>query len=114
MAIDLANTEKFRKLTREDLINDAVERNDKNALRWLEDEFFKEVPVKDKEGNPTDKMKPNPLVSIRAEYLRKFLGYVPNQNKPNSDEAKAKAKAEREAQLRKTLQDAFNKLNGIG
>ena len=69
MAIDIKNQEQLRKLTLEDLVNDAVERKDKDALRWLEDESSKEVPVKDKDGNPTGKMKPNPLISYRAKYL---------------------------------------------
>lgn len=112
MAIDITNQEVIRKLTREDLINDAVERGDKTALRWLEDEFFKMVPVKDKNGKETGEFKPNPLISIRAEYLRKFLGYTPNDSKANTAAAKARAKSEREAALRAKFEEAFRKVNG--
>jgi len=109
MAIDLTNQEKIRKLKRDDLIADAVERKDKTALRWLEDEFFKQVPVKDKDGKDTDAMKPKPLITIRSEYLVKFLGYKPTVN--YFKVAREKKKAEREKALRNAFEEAFRKIN---
>lgn len=109
--IDITNQEAIRKLTREDLMSDAIARNDKAALRWLEDEFFKEVPCKDKDGKETGDFKPNPLISVRAEYLRKFCGYTPKDSKAHNASSKAKAKAEREAALRKQFEDAFRQIN---
>lgn len=110
MAIDITNQEQLRKLTLQDLVNDAVERKDKDALRWLEDESGKEVPVKDKEGNPTGKMKPNPLISYRAVYLEKFCGYKKADNKVYSEAAKAAAKAKREAEKKDMFAKAFAQL----
>ena len=97
MAIDISNQELIRKLTLQDLIDDAIERKDKEALRWLEDEAFKQVTRKKKDSDETVEVT-NPIISIRAAYLRKFLGYEPQPNKPyNKEAAKAKRIADRKA-----------------
>ena len=97
MAIDITNQELIRKLTLQDLIDDAIERKDKEALRWLEDEAFKQVTRKKKDSDETVEVT-NPIISIRAAYLRKFLGYEPQPNKPyNKEAAKAKRIADRKA-----------------
>jgi len=97
MAIDITNQELIRKLTLQDLIDDAIERKDKNALRWLEDEAFKQVTRKKKDSDETVEVT-NPIITIRAAYLRKFLGYEPQPNKPyNKEAAKAKRIADRKA-----------------
>jgi hypothetical protein len=98
MAIDITNQEQIRKLTLDDLMEDAVERKDKEALRWLEDEAFKTTTRKNKAGEEITVSKP--LISIRAEYLRKFLGYVPAPSKSyNSEKEKAKRDAEKRAKF---------------
>lgn len=94
--IDIKDQAAIRKLTLEDLINDAVERNDKEALRWLEDEAFKMVERKKKDSDETVEAA-NPIISIRAEYLRKFLGYVPSYKTYNKEAARAKREAEKKA-----------------
>lgn len=98
MAIDITNTEVLRKLKLQDLVNDAVERNDKNALRWLEDESSKQVPRKKKDSDETYEVT-QPIITIRAEYLKKYYDYKPQPAKStyNKDAAKAKRNAARKA-----------------
>lgn len=104
--IDIKDQAAIRKLTLENLIDDAVERNDKEALRWLEDETFKMVKRKKKDSDETIEAD-NPIISIRAEYLRKFLGYVPAPNKAYDRE---KEKAKRDAEKRAKFAAAFARL----
>lgn len=94
--IDIKDQAAIRKLTLENLVEDAVERNDKEALRWLEDEAFKMVERKKKDSDETVEAA-NPIISIRAEYLRKFLGYVPAHKTYNKEAARAKREAEKKA-----------------
>lgn len=105
MAIDIKDQKAIRKLTLDDLMEDAVERNDKEALRWLEDEAFKTATRKNKAGE--DVVVSKPLISTRAEYLRKFLGYVPAPNKSYDRE---KEKAKRDAEKRAKFAAAFARL----
>lgn len=98
MAIDITNQSAIRKLTLQDLVDDAVERKDKAALRWLEDESSKQVMRKKKNSDEMVEVT-KPIISIRAEYLKTFLGYTPQPAKStyNSDAAKAKRNAARKA-----------------
>ena len=50
MAINLSSQEEIRKLTLKDLIADAVERKDKDALKWLQEESAKKVERKREDG----------------------------------------------------------------
>jgi len=100
--IDTTNQAAIRKITLKDLVDDAVERNDKPALRWLEDESGKQVERKKSDG--TVYMVDKTIVAIRAEYLRKFLDYVPSTN--YSAAAKAKAKEAKSAMFA----EAFKKV----
>lgn len=102
MSIDVTNQEQIRKLTLKDLVEDAVERNDKTALRWLEDESNSQVERKKSDGSTY--MVDKTIVSIRAEYLRKFLNYEPKTK--YSAAAKAKAKEEKSAMFA----EAFKKV----
>ena len=109
MAIDITNQEAIRKLTLENLIADAAERKDKPAFDWLQEQVKSTVERTQENGKVITVAKP--LISIRAEYLRKFLNYNPNANKGNSAAAKAKAKAKREKEINDMFgkyADAFN------
>ena len=98
MAIDIKDQMAIRKLTLDDLIEDSIERNDREAFRWLEDESFKTTTRKNKAGE--DIVVSKPLITTRAEYLRKFLGYVPAPNKAyNREKEKAKRDAEKRAKF---------------
>lgn len=71
--IDIKNTD-LRKLTLNDLINDAIERGDSTALEWLKEEAKKKVEYKGRDGLITQKCQ---LVSMfRIKYLEKFCGYT--------------------------------------
>lgn len=93
MAIDISNQEALRKLTLQDLVNDAVERKDIAALRFLEDESSKKLTKTKEDGTTYETI--NPIIGIRAAYLKTFLGYVP-QGKRNAEAKKAANKAKRE------------------
>lgn len=109
MAIDITNQEAIRKLTLKDLVADAAERKDKAAFDWLKEQANATVERTQENGKKIIVSKP--LISIRAEYLRKFLNYNPNANKGNSAAAKAKAKAKREKAMEELFggfESAFN------
>ena len=86
--IDTTNQAAIQKITLKDLVDDAVERNDKPALRWLEDESDKQIERKKSDG--TINMVDKTIVAIRAEYLRKYLEYVLFTNYCATAKAKAK------------------------
>lgn len=107
MSIDITNQEAIRKITWEDLVADAVERKDKDALRWLEDKSTETVSRKRADGT-TYEVNVS-IVAVRAEYLRKYLGYEPI-GKRNSEAAKAKKRAQREEKRAAMFAEAFNLL----
>lgn len=104
MAIDTTNQEQIRKLTLKDLVADAVERKDKAALRWLEDESGKQVERKKADG--TTFLVNQTIVAIRAAYLRQFLGYVPTGN-ASSAAAREKLKAKKAEERSAMFAEAF-------
>lgn len=106
MIIDISNQEVIRKLKWDDLVNDAVERKDKAALRWLEDKSTETKERINKETGETTKVNLS-IVEVRAEYLKKFLGYVP-MGKQNAEVRKAAEKAKREAKRKAMFAAAFD------
>jgi hypothetical protein len=62
-------------MTFPDLINDAVERKDLDALNFLETERNKKVKRLNKKGIEVDAH--NAIPSIRSAYLEKFYGIIP-------------------------------------
>lgn len=106
MAINLNDQEALRKLTFKDLAEDAVERNDIEALRFLEDERHKVITRTRKDGTTYEV--PNPIVSMRAAYIRKFLGYEPK--KPDTTKAREAAKAKKQAEMDEYMADAFKRI----
>jgi len=104
MAIDLTNQEALRKLTLEDLVADAVEKQDIDALRFLEDE----ASQTDKRTNKKTGVEyevPRSIVSIRAKYLRDYCGYTPKR--PDASKSKEKKKAERAEKRANLFEQAF-------
>lgn len=104
MSIDITNQEAIRKITWEDLVADAVERKDKDALRWLEDKSTQTVSRKRADGT-TYEVNVS-IVTVRAEYLHKYLGYEPIGN----EAAKAKKRAQREEKRAAMFAEAFKLL----
>lgn len=107
MAINLSNQEAIRKLTLTDLIDDAVERNDKDALEWLKVESGKKVERRKEDGTVYEVDKS--IVSIRAEYIKKFLDYKPASTL-SKEAAKARKREKREKERADLFAAAFAKL----
>ncbi len=105
MAIDITNQTAIRKLTLNDLVNDAVERKDLTAFEWLEAQSKELVTRKRDDG--TEYQVNKSIVAIRAEYIKKFLDYKPlgklsaEAAKARKREKKAKETADMFAELRK-------------
>lgn len=85
--IDIKNQAAIRKLTLEDLYDDAIERKDRVAMDWLDAQALLEVERKTKSGEVV--MVSKPIISVRMEYLKKFLGYT-TPAKSSYDREKAK------------------------
>ena len=63
----------IQKIKFEDMVNDAIERGNEEAMAWLEEQMMKTVEVVDKDGNSKTKYQsPN---QFRVEYLKRFCGY---------------------------------------
>ena len=107
MAIDITSKEAIRKLTLKDLVDDAVERKDIDALRFLEDESTRKE-TKTKEDGTTYEASIN-IIKIRTEYLKKFLHYVP-QSELSKDAKRAQQKAKTEKEQSDMFADAFKAL----
>ena len=107
MAIDINNLESLRKLSLKDLVDDAVERKDIKALRFLEDESTKKE-TKTKEDGTTYEVGRN-IIGIRTDYLKQFLGYVP-QSQLSKEAKREQQKAKREKEKADMFADAFKSL----
>ena len=72
MALDLTNRLKNSFV---DLVNDALEREDIDALEWLKSQKLLKVERKKEDGKVTLVQKS--LMAIRSEYFEKYLGITP-------------------------------------
>lgn len=63
----------IQKLKLIDLINDAAERKDHEALKWLHEQAMTKVERKEKDGSVKETFQP--VNAFRVEYLTKFCGY---------------------------------------
>ena len=99
MAIIDINNVNIQKLKLADLINDAAERKDEEALKWLHEQAMKKVEGKDKDGNATEKFQP--VNMFRVEYLEKFCGYQKKKAEKLTPEQK------RERMLKGMFDEAF-------
>lgn len=94
------NDTTYNDATLDDLINDAIERGDIEALNWLDTESG--TFVERKRNNKVIKVRKS-ISKIRAEYRTTFLDYkadnkksaeIARQRKAKEEEAKRKAKFE--------------------
>ena len=108
MAIDLNNLEACRKLTLKDLIADAVERKDKKALVWLQEQSETMVD-RTKEDGTTYKVNKS-IVSIRSEYFKKFLDYKP-KGKLSAEQAKQRKREKKAKEVADMFANAFAMLD---
>lgn len=101
MTIDINNVN-IQKLKLEDLIADAIARNDKEALGWLHDQAMKKVECKGKDDSVKEKYQP--VNMFRVEYLTKFCGYQKKKAE------KLTAEQKRERMLKGMFDEAFAKI----
>ena len=101
MAIDITKPSAFKDLGIDELIEDAIERQDDKALSWLEEQSVAKKSRKKRNSEETYEVFV-PINEIRANYLKQFLHY-----KPKSSTNKAKAKAEKDEKRRKEMEDKF-------
>ena len=99
--IDINNM-KTNEIKLEDLIKDAVDRKDMEALQWLKTESAKEIECKGKNG--TTIMKRQPVHKYRTRYLELFCGYK------KSEVVKATAKQKSDKKLADMFDAAFAQL----
>lgn len=99
MAIININNMNIQKLKLSDMIADATERNDKEALEWLREQAMKKVESKGKDGSVTEKYQTANM--YRVEYLTKFCGYK------KKEAVKLSAEQKRERMLNAMFDDAF-------
>lgn len=99
--IDINNVN-IQKLKLSDLIADATERNDKEALEWLREQAMKKVECKGKDGSTAEKYQPANM--FRVEYLTKFCGYE------KKEAVKMTAEQKRERMLDSMFNEAFDKI----
>lgn len=100
MAIDLTKPEEFKKLKIDDLIADAVERNDLEALEWLHTQSNM-MKTRTREDGTTYEVRKS-IVEIRPNYLKTFLGY-----KSKGAAAKERAKQAKKDKAQRELDDKF-------
>lgn len=107
MAIDITNQEAIKKLTLDDLLADAVERGDIEAIDWLEKEACTKKTRKKEDG--TEYLANKSIIEIRPLYLKKFLAYKPKSVR-TSEEAKKRKREEKEKKLKDKFAEARAKL----
>lgn len=98
MAININNVN-IQKLKLSDLIEDAKERNDKEALEWLREQAMKKIECKGKDGSTSKKYQPANM--FRVEYLTRFCGYK------KKEAVKMTAEQKREKMLNAMFDEAF-------
>lgn len=90
------------KLTLDDLIADAIEREDADAIAWLETEANTDK-TRTRSDSTTYTVKKS-IVEIRPAYFKKFLNY-----KTKGTQAKELAKQKKRDKKQKELDDKFAK-----
>lgn len=107
MALDLSSREAINKITLDNLIEDAVERGDEDALKWLLNEAKKTKERTKADGTKFEVRKS--INEIRPLYLAKFLKYK-SKNKMSAELAKARKRERMERELDNKFADALQRL----
>lgn len=105
--IDITNPESYKKAELKDLIDDAVERKDEKALKWLEEESGKMKERTRSDG--TKYMVKKSISEIRPAYLKQFCGYKTKSSVSKENE-KARKRNKEEAKRKQMFADAFAQL----
>lgn len=105
--IDITKPETYKNAELADLIEDAVARNDREALKWLDVESSKKKERTRSDG--TKYMVKKPISEIRPAYLKKFCGYKTKSSVSKENEKARKRQKEEEAR-KQLFAEAFAKL----
>lgn len=98
--IDTNKPETFKTLTLKDLVADAIQRKNKDALEWLQTQANTMKERSRDDGSKYEVRKS--IVEIRAEYVKKFLGY-----ETKSAASKKKAQQAKKEKAQKEIDDLF-------
>lgn len=90
------NTETIRALTHKDLLDDAKEKRNYGAVRWLV-EVSNKTTTKEINGKMVEREVP--VASYVYDYLTTYCGYEQKKKKPSRKELNAKALVEIEKML---------------
>ena len=93
------NNVNIQKLKLSDLIADAAERKDKEALEWLHAQAMTKIERKGKDDTVTETFQP--VNMFRVEYLTRFCGYK------KKEAVKLTAEQKRERMLSAMFDEAF-------
>ena len=107
MAINTDDQSAIRKLKLKDLLEDAVERKDKKAILWLQEQSNTSVTRNREDGTTYEVDKS--IVSIRAQYLKDFLKYK-SKGKVSAEIARAKKRAKRQEERNDMFAEALKNL----
>lgn len=108
MPLNISTQEAIKKITLDNLIDDAVERGDIKALDWLEKEANSKKTRTKADGTKYEVNKS--IVEIRPNYLKLFLKYQP-KGRGTSEAAKARKKQEAQEKLNNKFAAARAKIN---
>lgn len=98
MALNPNDNAVYNKATMDDLINDAVERADLDALDWLDKQS---VATIERTRKGTKQVVKKGISAIRAEYRVKYLNYKASNKLAMAKAKERKAKKEEEARKAK-------------
>lgn len=99
-------SEEYKKATLDDLIGDAVARNDRKALEWLQ----KESGKKDKRTrNGVNVEVSRNIAAVRADYAKKYLGYK-TKSKMNAEQLRKRKQEKKEKERLELFEQAFKEL----
>lgn len=99
-------SEGYKNAKLEDLVRDAVARNDKKALEWLQSESGKKV---NRTRNGVNIKVDKNIATIRADYARKYLGYKP-KSKMNAEALRKRKQEKKEEKRLAMFEEAFKQL----
>ncbi len=102
-------TKEIMALTLDDLINDAVKRKDKQALLWLQKERNKK-DVRKKDGIEIEVE--HSLTTLKFDYAKKYLGYVPADKIKNYAEQRRRAKEKKNQEIADKFAEALKLIEG--
>lgn len=97
-------TKEIMAMSVDDLIADAIARKDKSAILWLQKET-KRKDVRKKDDQEIEVA--HSVTSLKFDYAKKFLDYVPQDKSKNYAEARRRAQEKKRKELDEKLTAAL-------